>query len=301
MTKKILALLLAFAMMLALAACGGNKLAEGNCNFYKDPSEDAAVDNDTTVDAVDQEQDATQTTPEEEQDAPVEEPPVHEETVVPALNRIDFTLKNAGDSFRLEVENLPEGAAVTWSISDEAVATIAEDGTVTAVAHGTATAAAVIEGSDAALACIVRVTAETAGEETGNEQGGNGLAAFYESTIGKYEMPAMMLLEEEELLDNFFPGLTAVKCSQRNVYFNMMSFNYGEMAMAEAENAADVDAIKAAFQSRVDYMIENSIYYAESNEVWTNQSRVISVGNYVLMVASPHCDAIVDDFKAFVK
>ena len=35
-------------------------------------------------------------------------------------------------------------------------------------------------------------------------------------------------------------------------------------------------------------------------DMWENNARVVSVGNYVLMVVSTDCDAIVSDFKALV-
>ena len=66
-----------------------------------------------------------------------------------------------GDTERLTLTILPENASVksgTWASSDEAVATVSQDGTVTAVAEGTAVIT-VTAGSKSAT-CNVTVTAE---------------------------------------------------------------------------------------------------------------------------------------------
>jgi len=297
MTKKILALLLAFAMMLALVACGGN--AAQNNDAAQNNAADTGANNETAGNAADDAQDATQNAPEEdEQDAPAEETPAPDEDAVPALNRADFTLKNVGDSFRLEVENLPEGAAVTWAISDESVATIAEDGTVTAVAAGTATVTAVIEGSDAVFACIVRVTAE----ESGESQSGKSLSAFYADVMGKYELPmGLMEVNEPEMIGNYFADLTDIATKQMLVCLTMMGPMNGEIVAVEVSNSSDVAAVEKILNDRVNYMIESGAFYPETIETWEKNSRVVSAGNFVLLVTSASCDDIVADFKAFAK
>ena len=68
------------------------------------------------------------------------------------LNREDFTLP-VGEKWQLKVEGTD--AAVTWSIEDSSIATIAEDGTVTGVSKGITTATAKVGGQT--LECIVRI------------------------------------------------------------------------------------------------------------------------------------------------
>ncbi len=232
----------------------------------------------------------------------------------PTLNRTDFTLKNAGDSFRLQILNLPEGAEVgSWTISDEAVATIAGDGTVTAVAGGRATASIEVDlgGETLTLSCIVRCSAkaEENEEESGAEEGSGedtasqsvDLAAFYTSISEKYAMPmGLGQMTSDELVENYFPGLTAISTKQRVIYYTMMTMNNGELAMVEVENASDVDTVKAIFQTRVDTMVNGGAWYPSATEIWTNSSHIVSYGNYVLMVVGEDCDAILADFEALL-
>lgn len=69
-----------------------------------------------------------------------------------ALNREDFTLGKKGETWKLAVSGTT--STVTWSSSNEAVATVAADGTVTAVGKGTCTVTAEVDGVK--LKCIVR-------------------------------------------------------------------------------------------------------------------------------------------------
>ena len=68
------------------------------------------------------------------------------------LNREDMTLSK-GESFKLQLSGVT--TAPVWSSSNTSVATVAGDGTVTAVGSGTATVTVSWDG--ASLSCIVRV------------------------------------------------------------------------------------------------------------------------------------------------
>lgn len=68
------------------------------------------------------------------------------------LNREDFTLP-VGQKWQLKVSGT--SSAVTWSIENSAIATIAADGTVTGVSKGVTTAYAKVDGQT--LECIVRI------------------------------------------------------------------------------------------------------------------------------------------------
>lgn len=69
-----------------------------------------------------------------------------------SLNREDFTLSKAGETWRLIVSGT--SSAVTWTSSDPAIATVGADGTVTAVSKGTCRVSATVDG--VTLKCIVR-------------------------------------------------------------------------------------------------------------------------------------------------
>ncbi len=68
-------------------------------------------------------------------------------------------------------------AGVVWSSSDEAVATVDGDGTVTALAEGKATVTASVDGVETSCAVTVRAPAPAAGSSAGSGSGGSSAPA----------------------------------------------------------------------------------------------------------------------------
>ena len=86
------------------------------------------------------------------------------------INEETLSLTTIGETATLTAEVLPENVtdgSVTWSSSDESVATVSSDGVVTAVANGTATITATTnDGSDLSAACTVTVDIPTVEPDT---------------------------------------------------------------------------------------------------------------------------------------
>ena len=129
------------------------------------------------------------------------------------------------------------------------------------------------------------------------------LAAFYETVASGDNMPALMQLEGE-MLEALYPGLSAIKTKQCGAYTAMISAAVGEIALVEVENAADVQAVKDIFQARIDYQVGDDqnpggAWYPASIEGWKNGSRIVSNGNYVMLIAlSEGADDVVNSFNA---
>ena len=129
------------------------------------------------------------------------------------------------------------------------------------------------------------------------------LAAFYETVASGDNMPAMMQAEGE-VLDSFYPGLTGIQTNQCGVYTAMISAAVGEIALVEVQNSADVQAVKDIFQARINYQVGDDqnpggAWYPASIEGWKNGSRIVSNGNYVMLIAlSEGADDVVSSFNA---
>ncbi len=139
-------------------------------------------------------------------------------------------------------------------------------------------------------------------EPTSEPAGKVDLAAFYSSVTSQYEF-GFLELASTELMDGFYPGLSAIAAEQRLVYITQMSMNNGEFGLVQVKNSADVAAVKAVFQARIDYMVGDGngpggAWYPGPTEQWQNNSRVVSNGNYVMMVVHENCDDIVAAFNA---
>ena len=92
------------------------------------------------------------------------------------LNKAEASI-SVGNSETLTATVAPENAAIkalTWASSDEDVATVAPDGTVTAVKAGTATiTATAADGSGKSAVCKVTVTGDTTPSQPGGSTGGS--------------------------------------------------------------------------------------------------------------------------------
>lgn len=137
-------------------------------------------------------------------------------------------------------------------------------------------------------------------EESGKDV---DLTAFYESLPSSVEnWPSMMAMSQESV-DAFYPGLSDISTKQCSVYMAMISANVGEIALVQVENAGDVQKVKDIFQSRIDYQVGDETnpggaWYPATIEGWKNDSRIVSNGNYVMLIAVEGADSVVDSFNA---
>ena len=310
MKKRLLALLAALTLALALTACGGEtnteepneppqQVQDGETEqMPSQPVADAQADDQETegeTDGQEAEADAPQTPEEPAQGQPAAEAGME-------LSRTDFTLSSAGSKYQLKATGAPDKC--TFVSSDPKVATVAEDGTITAVAPGTAIVT-VTSGTESRT-CIVRCNwkAQEKPEEKPAEKPEEkpadtsvDLKAFYDATIAAHTFQTLQEFTGD-VLETYYPGMGDIDTKQCLVMGTMMSMNNGEFCLVEVTNSADVDTVKGIFQSRIDYMAETGAWYPGPTELWTNSSRVISNGNYVMMVVHEDCDTIVEEFNA---
>ena len=247
MNKRLLSLLLALAMVLALTACGGKKEEEKEPE--KPQAEEPAEQPEEPI-----EEPAEDVQPEE----PVEEPEA-EQPVQPEQKPEKPEQKPESKPAEKPAEN-PTAPA------EKPAQNPAED------AQSKPTASV-------------------------------DLTAFYESVFSGGNVPAMMQAEGE-ILDAFYPGLTDIQTNQCGVYTAMISAAVGEIALVEVQNSADVQAVKDIFQARINYQVGDDqnpggAWYPASIEGWKNGSRIVSNGNYVMLIAlSEGADDVVNSFNA---
>ena len=129
------------------------------------------------------------------------------------------------------------------------------------------------------------------------------LAAFFTKIEKDYDMSSMEAADGE-LIENCYPGLSAIQTQQLAVYMCMMNPSpNGDVVLVQVKDSKDVDAVKAILQARIQYMVGDGkgpggAWYPEPTEMWENNSRIVTHGNYVMMVADFECDNIVNAFNA---
>ena len=224
------------------------------------------------------------------------------------LSRTGFTLFSAGSSYTLKVDGVAEGTKGTFKSGNSDVATVDENGKVVAVKPGNTKIT--VTAGDQTATCVVACKWEEEKPSTGGGSSSGGgtttpdpeprkvdLAAFCTTVTTNYSLPHLSLADST-MLDNYYAGLSSVATEQSQVYINMMSMNMGEISLVQVKDSKDVATVKAVFQARIDSMVNGGAWYPEPTRIWSEQSRVVSNGNYVMMVVGEDCDSIVKDFNA---
>ena len=124
------------------------------------------------------------------------------------------------------------------------------------------------------------------------------LSSFYSTITGKYQF-SFMTEADDVTLTNFFAGLSDLSLSQQVIYLcDLSPAPVGDFALVQ-----DVDTVKSIFQARIDYMVGDGngpggAWYPGPTTMWEEQSRIVTNGDYVMLIVHPDCDSIVDDFNA---
>lgn len=330
MKRRIFALALACALSLALlTSCGGNggngssvsgsgsDLSSGSSSSQD--GSDVSAPGSSEIDGSQSEGSQSSGSASSSQQPDVSQP---EQTKL-TLNRTEFALFTTGSSFRLKAAGVPEGATVTWKSSNDKVATVGEDGTVTYVAAGNATITAT--AGDLTATCKVYCKAEDKPEQpekpnnggsssggssssgSGSSSGGSSsqsvdLKAFADTVIADYEFPFMGEMSSTDL-SNYLPGLSDLSAQLVAYTCQMSPSPAGDLVLVQVKDSKDVAAVKDIFQAHIDNMVgtdENpgAAWYPEPIRMWKEDSRIVSNGNYVMLVVSADSDSIVKDFNA---
>ena len=289
--KKLMVLLLALAMLFTVSACKGSGNNGGNENDVSqnevqqpedsetnDTEDEAAkpeVPDEEDQDTADKEENETDDAKDEETTDGADENDAEEDKKEVRASHSDVTLKAAGNSFTLQVEGMEGVYALTYTSADPSIATVNEKGLVSAVAPGTTTVSVHVEG----------------------DGGPYDLTAFYNDMTSQYEFQTLQAFTGD-VLESYYPGMGAVSTKQCLIMGTMMTMNNGEFCLVEVSDSKDVETVKSIFQSRIDYMAGGGAWYPGPTDTWTNNSRVVSNGNYVMMVVHESCDDIVEAFNA---
>lgn len=321
--KKLISLCLAVALAISLVACGGQNQSQnegpavGNSansttEIQTQPSEQPEEEQEET--SAGSGETSSPETPEAGQEEKDEEKGAdqqggEEQTPAVTASHRDVTFKSAGGMFKLTLTEIPETmTSVAYVSKDEAVATVAEDGTVTAVAPGNTEVVMTVnfvDGTTREFTCIVRCNwqgkTEGENESSGEEETPSDntvdtsatvdLAAFFVSymehlvaTLGEENTPHTMAVEGE-LLDAYYTGLNGIATKQCVVQMPGIGAVPFEFALVEVENAKDAAAVRAIFEARVTYQVEGGAWYPATIEGW-EKAEIVENGNYIALIVA---------------
>ena len=130
------------------------------------------------------------------------------------------------------------------------------------------------------------------------------LVGFYQA-MAKNEKVYNLQEADNDIIDNYYPGLRDLDTVQCHAYVCMMSMNTSELVLVQAKNSEDVSKIKSILQSHIDYMVGDeeggnpgAAWYPEAIRVWAEESAVVANGNYVMLVVSEDKAGVISAFNA---
>ena len=289
MNRRIFALALASVLSLSLlTACGGDKTPASS-------GTDAS---------------ASQSSTSSSEQLPEEQPTL-------TLNKTELTMEAPEATYQLKADVTGTEEEVMWTSDDENVVVVFEDGTITAVAPGTATITAAI--GELTAECVITCDwateeeptddpaasepSEEPSEEPSTEPSTSSvdLAAFYETiitSVSEDNRPFMMELDAETA-EMIYPGMGAIATNQKVLYMPGMSAVACEISMVECANAADVETVKTIFQTRINTQVEGGAWYPETIEGWKNNSKIVVKDNFVCLFVIP--EGMMDAASEFEK
>lgn len=221
------------------------------------------------------------------------------------LNEFELNFSAAGETAQLSSTSKVKGE-LTWTSSDESVATVDANGVVTAVAPGkTVITAKAGELSDLCVVLCdwaIEVDLDTLYNDLYNELYPLDADGFATGPVAMdlmdQEASGMTAEDAAMMLEMYYPGLKDISTEQLHVYIPGMSFSAYEVVLVELTNASDADAVKTILQSRIDAQANGGAFYPEAVEGWVNNARIVTNGNYVMMAVGADCDKFVETFNA---
>lgn len=91
---------------------------------------------------------------------------------------------------------------------------------------------------------------------------------------------------DEELLENYYPGLSEIPIKEKSIYMHPVGFAC-EIALVEVENIEDVEKVKAVFETRIEKGKTEMLCDAGAEDIWRRRAEIQSKGRYVCMIVLP--------------
>ena len=140
----------------------------------------------------------------------------------------------------------------------------------------------------------------SAGNGGGSEVKSADLSALLEKVTSSQE--AAMENLNAETLEAVYPGLSDIETKQCVGATALISAVASEILLVEVTNAEDVANVEKIMNDRVSYQVGDGTapggaWYPETIDQWENNSRVVSVGNSVMLVVMENSDEIVTEFQ----
>ena len=115
--------------------------------------------------------------------------------------------------------------------------------------------------------------------------------------VAEVEQPQQIELSEEQLKD--FYNIDAAKLEDFTVRMPMMNVKTNEIAIFKVKDAKDVAEIEAAAKERAENVAKQFEQYLPDQYENAKNYKLVTKGNYVLMVISESADELINVYDSF--
>lgn len=134
--------------------------------------------------------------------------------------------------------------------------------------------------------------------ESSDEPSGESvdLSAFFSTISSTYEFASLTDLNSE-MLDGYYPGLTAISTLQLIAKAPMITASGHEIILIQCENEDDVATVQSILEARKQSQIDGGAFYPATVELWESAQICVS-GCYLMLVSHDNAADIADSFYA---
>ena len=111
------------------------------------------------------------------------------------------------------------------------------------------------------------------------------LNIVYEDFIASLDEAPMMMDVTDDVVETFYPGLSAIELKQSVLVTAAISAVAYEIAMVECADSADVETVQGIFQSRIDSQVDGGAMYPATAEAWEG-AEILTSGNVVALIVA---------------
>ena len=133
------------------------------------------------------------------------------------------------------------------------------------------------------LALVMTLVLAACGGEKAQEA--PDLNTVYEDFIASLDEAPMMMDVTDDVVETFYPGLSAIELKQSVLVTAAISAVAYEIAMVECADSADVETVQGIFQSRIDSQVDGGAMYPATAEAWEG-AEILTSGNVVALIVA---------------
>lgn len=122
------------------------------------------------------------------------------------------------------------------------------------------------------------------------------LSNFFSTVTSTYEFASLSDLDST-MLDNYYPGLTAISTLQLIAKMPMISASGHEIILIQCENSDDVATVQSILEARKQAQVDGGAWYPETTALWEKAEICVS-GNYLMLVSHENAADIAASFYA---